>query len=54
MSRISKERLVELENIKVDDLLNKVEMLTRGDMQAEELARLRKQFESYVRQHYDI
>ena len=29
-------------------------MLTRGDMQAEELTRLRKQFEAYVRQHYDI
>ena len=29
-------------------------MFTKGDMQAEELARLRKQFESYVRQHYDI
>lgn len=29
-------------------------MLTKGDLQAEELTRLRKQFEAYVRQHYDI
>ena len=29
-------------------------MLTKGDIQAEELTRLRKQFEAYVRQHYDI
>jgi len=29
-------------------------MVTKSEIQAEELTRLRKQFESYVRQHYDI
>lgn len=29
-------------------------MLTKGDLQSEELTRLRKQFEAYVKQNYDI
>ena len=29
-------------------------MLTKGDLQNEELLRLRAQFESYVKQHYNI
>jgi len=29
-------------------------MLTKGDLQTDELSRLRSQFEAYVKQHYDV